>query len=51
MKPLVVDASVWVSAADGTDGMSEASRAFLALVVALTPAQWVDDSGASSNVG
>ena len=34
MKPLVIDASVWVSAADATDALSEVSRAFLALVVA-----------------
>ena len=34
MKTLVVDASVWVSAADRTDARSEVSRAFLALVVA-----------------
>ena len=33
MKTLVIDASVWVSAADGTDVLSEASRAFLSLVV------------------
>lgn len=34
MKPLVIDASVWVSAADRTDTLSEISRDFLALVVA-----------------
>ena len=34
MKTLVIDASVWVSAADGTDPLSQASRAYLALVVA-----------------
>lgn len=34
MKTLVIDASVWVSAADSTDPLSRASRAFLALVVA-----------------
>ena len=33
MKTLVVDASVWVSAADGTDALSEVSRSFLSLVV------------------
>lgn len=33
MKALVVDASVWVSAADGSDALSEVSRSFLALVV------------------
>jgi len=31
---LVIDASVWVSAADPTDGMSEPSRAFLSQVAA-----------------
>ncbi len=31
---LVIDASVWVSAADATDALSELSRAFLSLVVA-----------------
>ena len=31
---LVIDASVWVSAADATDGLSELSRAFLSLAVA-----------------
>ena len=30
---MVVDASVWVSAADGTDALSEVSRSFLSLVV------------------
>ena len=34
MNPLVIDASVWVSAADGTDGLSEVSRLFLSGVVA-----------------
>lgn len=34
MKALVIDASVWVSAADSTDPLSEASRAFLSGVVA-----------------
>ena len=29
MTPLVVDASVWVAAADRSDGVSDASRAFL----------------------
>lgn len=33
MKTLVIDASVWVSAADGSDGLSEVSRSFLSLVV------------------
>jgi len=33
VKTLVIDASVWVSAADRTDSLSQASRAFLALVV------------------
>ena len=33
MKTLVVDASVWVSAADGSDALSEVSRSFLSLVV------------------
>ena len=33
MKTLVIDASVWVSAADGTDALSEVSRAFLSLAV------------------
>lgn len=33
MKALVVDASVWVSAADRSDALSEVSRSFLALVV------------------
>ena len=33
MTTLVIDASVWVSAADATDGLSESSRAFLSLVV------------------
>ena len=33
MKTLVIDASVWVSAADGTEAQSEVSRAFLSLVV------------------
>ena len=33
MKTLVIDASVWVSAADGTDALSKVSRAFLSLVV------------------
>ncbi len=35
MKTLVIDASVWVSAADGSDGLSEVSRRFLSLVVQL----------------
>lgn len=34
MTALVIDASVWVSAADPTDAMSEPSRAFLSRVVA-----------------
>ncbi|MDE0395951.1 MAG: type II toxin-antitoxin system VapC family toxin [Gammaproteobacteria bacterium] len=34
MRPLVIDASVWVSAADATDALSEVSRTFLAGVVA-----------------
>lgn len=34
MTALVIDASVWVSAADPTDGMSEPSRAFLSRVAA-----------------
>ena len=34
MKALVIDSSVWVSAADKTDPLSQASRSFLALVVA-----------------
>lgn len=34
MKTLVVDASVWVSAADGSDVLSQVSRSFLSLVVA-----------------
>lgn len=34
MNPLVIDASVWVSAADATDGLSEVSRTFLSGVVA-----------------
>ena len=34
MTALVIDASVWVSAADPTDGMSESSRAFLSQVAA-----------------
>ena len=34
MNPLVIDASVWVSAADGTDALSEVSRTFLSGVVA-----------------
>ena len=34
MKTLVIDASVWVSAADRTDPLSQASRSFLALVAA-----------------
>lgn len=34
MTALVIDASVWVSAADATDELSESSRAFLSLVVA-----------------
>ena len=34
MSPLVIDASVWVSAADATDALSEVSRIFLAGVVA-----------------
>lgn len=34
MRTLVVDASVWVSAADATDALSEVSRTFLAGVVA-----------------
>ena len=34
MTPLVIDASVWVSAADATDALSELSRAFLSQVVA-----------------
>lgn len=33
MTTLVVDASVWVAAADATDGWSESSRAFLSLAV------------------
>ena len=33
MKTLVVDASVWVSAADGSDALSGISREFLSLVV------------------
>ncbi|WP_419166820.1 type II toxin-antitoxin system VapC family toxin [Candidatus Palauibacter sp.] len=33
MTTLVIDASVWVSAADATDALSESSRAFLSLVV------------------
>ena len=33
MTTLVIDASVWVSAADATDGLSESSRSFLSLVV------------------
>ena len=33
MTTLVIDASVWVSAADATDGLSESSRAFLSLAV------------------
>lgn len=33
MTTLVIDASVWVSAADATDELSESSRAFLSLVV------------------
>ena len=33
MTTLILDASVWVSAADATDGRSESSRAFLSLVV------------------
>lgn len=33
MKTLVIDASVWVSAADGSDELSEVSREFLSLVV------------------
>ena len=31
MTTLVIDASVWVSAADATDGLSEPSRTFLSL--------------------
>ncbi len=34
MTALVIDASVWVSAADETDAMSEPSRAFLSRVAA-----------------
>lgn len=34
MTPLVIDASVWVSAADPTDDLSERSRAFLSRVAA-----------------
>ncbi|MDE2979738.1 MAG: PIN domain-containing protein [Gemmatimonadota bacterium] len=34
MTALVIDASVWVSAADPTDDLSEASRAFLSQVAA-----------------
>ncbi len=34
MNPLVIDASVWVSAADATDALSEVSRLFLSGVVA-----------------
>lgn len=34
MTALVIDASVWVSAADATDGMSEPSRTFLSRVAA-----------------
>ena len=34
MTALVIDAGVWVSAADPTDGMSEPSRAFLSQVAA-----------------
>ena len=34
MRPLVIDASVWVSAADATDALSDISRTFLAGVVA-----------------
>ena len=34
MRTLVIDASVWVSAADATDALSEVSRTFLAGVVA-----------------
>ena len=34
MRTLVIDASVWVSAADATDELSEVSRTFLAGVVA-----------------
>ena len=34
MTALVIDASVWVSAADPTDAMSEPSRAFLSQVAA-----------------
>lgn len=34
MRPLVIDASVWVSAADATDALSDVSRTFLAGVVA-----------------
>ena len=33
MKTLVIDASVWVSAADGSDARSQVSRSFLSLVV------------------
>lgn len=33
MSALVVDASVWVSAADATDALSEPSRAFLSVLV------------------
>ncbi len=33
MSTLVIDASVWVSAADGTDALSEVSRTFLSEVV------------------
>lgn len=33
MRPLVIDASVWVSAADSTDTLSKPSRAFLSQVV------------------
>lgn len=34
MKPLVVDASVWVSAADASDALHAPSRTFLAAIVA-----------------
>lgn len=37
VRTLVVDASVWLSAADATDALSEVSRTFLAGVVAQQP--------------
>ena len=48
MRTLVVDASVWVSAADATDARSEASRTFLAgvvvrqLPIALPELAWIE---------